>query len=47
VRSFRVVWSDEDGEYAATADDWEMLSWLDPDPVAALRGLVTLVGNQP
>lgn len=43
--AYRVTWSAEDGEYAATVDGMPSLSWLDEDPVAALKGLVKLLAE--
>lgn len=40
---YRVTWSEEDGEYVATTDCWSSLSYLAPDPVDALAGLVRII----
>lgn len=38
-----VNWSNEDGEYVATSDDYPSLSWLAPDAEEAYRGLAVLI----
>lgn len=45
MRDFAVRWSAEDGEYVATCDQFPSLSWLSPDPVEALRGLLALLAS--
>ncbi len=39
IPACHVEWSDEDGEYVATCDQYPSLSWLDPNPTMALVGL--------
>ena len=34
--TYRVSWSPEDGEFVATVVEFRSLSWLAPDPAAAL-----------
>ena len=41
--AFTVEWSDAEQQYVATASTRPTLSWLDEDPVEALRGLVLIV----
>ncbi|WP_415111361.1 type II toxin-antitoxin system HicB family antitoxin [Micropruina sp.] len=43
--TYRVTWSQADGEYVATVAEFPSLSWLDEDQADALRGLVQLVGD--
>lgn len=43
--TYRVRWSEEDGEYLATVAEFPSLSWLDDDIQGALTGLVSLVGE--
>lgn len=42
---YRVVWSEEDGEFVATCLEFPSLSHLDKDPVSAMRGIGTLVAS--
>lgn len=42
-RGYRVAWSEEDGEYVATTDGMASLSYLAPDAVDALAGLIRLM----
>lgn len=44
--AYHVAWSAQDGEYAATVDEAPSLSWLDEDPVEALKGLVKLLVDE-
>jgi predicted HicB family RNase H-like nuclease len=43
--AYRVVWSAEDQEFAATCAEFPSLSWLAADQVEALQGLETLVSE--
>ena len=43
--TYRVQWSEEDGEYLATVAEFPSLSWLETDMEAALSGLVGLVSD--
>lgn len=44
--TYRVFWSDEDQEFVAvTLELGPAMSWLDPDPVEALRGLYEALGR--
>ena len=43
--TYRVSWSPEDCEYVATVIEFRSLSWLAPDPAAALLGLRDLVAQ--
>ena len=43
--TYRVSWSPEDGEFVATVVEFRFLSWLAPDPAAALVGLRVLVAE--
>jgi len=37
--TYRVTWSDEDGEYVGQCAEFPSLSWLAPTPEAALGGI--------
>jgi predicted RNase H-like HicB family nuclease len=41
--TYRVAWSAEDDEHAATVAEFPSLSWLAADPQEALGGLVDVV----
>jgi len=41
--TYRVIWSEEDGEFLALCAEFPSLSFLDPEQSAALEGLVGLV----
>ena len=41
--TYRVRWSEEDGEYLATVAEFPSLSWLDKDQAMAFTGIVDLV----
>lgn len=41
--TYRVLWSDEDGEYVGTCLEFPSLSWLDRTPELALTGIRNLV----
>lgn len=43
--TYRVRWSEEDGEFLATVAEFPSLSWLEEDMGDALTGLVTLVSE--
>lgn len=43
--TYRVSWSEEDGEYVGTCAEFPSLSHLDADPEAALRGIRALVND--
>lgn len=43
--TYRVSWSPDDLEYVATVVEFQSLSWLAPDPAAALLGLRALVAE--
>jgi predicted HicB family RNase H-like nuclease len=42
---YRVMWSDEDGEYVGLCAEFPGLSWLAPSQDAALRGIVSVVAD--
>lgn len=41
--AYRVLWSEEDGEFVGLCAEFPGLSWLDRDQEGALRGIVALV----
>ncbi|MBS0195000.1 MAG: type II toxin-antitoxin system HicB family antitoxin [Proteobacteria bacterium] len=41
--TYRVLWSDEDGEYVGLCAELPGLSWLDASQEGALRGIVKVV----
>lgn len=41
--TYRVTWSEEDGEYLATVAEFPSLSWLDENRNKAIKGVVELV----
>ena len=41
--TYRVMWSEEDEEFAGTCAEFPSLSWLKSTPEAALKGIRTLV----
>ncbi len=43
--TYRVTWSEEDGEHVGLCAEFQSLSWLAPDPVAALQGIRQLVAD--
>ncbi|MCL2781148.1 MAG: type II toxin-antitoxin system HicB family antitoxin [Actinomycetia bacterium] len=43
--TYRVTWSQLDGEFVATVAEFPSLSWLHKDQAAALRRLTRLVGD--
>ena len=42
-RTFRVIWSEEDGEFVGLCDAYPSLSWLAPTREEALQGIQMLV----
>lgn len=43
--TYRVTWSEEDGEYAGLCVEFPSLSWLAETPEAALRGIRQVVAE--
>jgi predicted HicB family RNase H-like nuclease len=43
--TYRVTWSEEDGEYVGLCVEFPSLSWLARSPEAALRGIRKVVGQ--
>jgi predicted HicB family RNase H-like nuclease len=43
--SYRVIWSEEDKEYAGLCAEFQSLSWLAPSPEDALHGIREVVAN--
>jgi predicted HicB family RNase H-like nuclease len=43
--TYRVTWSEEDGEYLGLCAEFPSLSWLAPEPEAALYGLRQVVAD--
>jgi predicted HicB family RNase H-like nuclease len=43
--TYRVTWSEEDGEYVGLCAEFPSLSWLARTPEAALRGIRKLVNK--
>ena len=43
--TYRVTWSEEDGEYVGLCAEFQSLSWLAHDPEAALQGIRQLVAD--
>lgn len=43
--TYRVTWSEEDGEYVGLCAEFPSLSWLAPAPEAALEGIRQLVAE--
>jgi len=41
--TFRVIWSEEDGEFVGLCDAYPSLSWLAPTRKEALQGIRNLV----
>lgn len=41
--TYRVTWSEEDGEYVGLCAEFPSLSWLDSSPEEALKGIRSLV----
>ncbi len=43
--TYRVTWSEEDGEYIGLCAEFASLSWLAPNPEAALHGIRQVVAD--
>lgn len=43
--TYRVTWSEEDGEYIGLCVEFASLSWLAPEPEGALRGIRQVVAE--
>jgi len=43
--SYRVIWSEEDNEYIGLCAEFPSLSWLEPAPEDALRGIRKTVAD--
>jgi predicted HicB family RNase H-like nuclease len=43
--TYRVTWSQEDGEYIGLCVEFPSLSWLAPEPEAALQGIRQVVAD--
>jgi predicted HicB family RNase H-like nuclease len=43
--TYRVTWSEDDGEYVGLCAEFPSLSWLDTTPEAALKGIRELVAD--
>jgi predicted HicB family RNase H-like nuclease len=43
--TYRVTWSEEDGEYVGLCAEFPSLSWLDSTPETALKGIRQLVAK--
>ena len=43
--TYRVEWSPDDDEWVGLVVEFPSLSWLDPDPVEAIRGVDRLVAD--
>ena len=43
--TYRVTWSEEDGEHVALCAEFPSLSFLADDPTKAMRGMVKLIGE--
>ncbi len=43
--TYRVTWSEEDGEYVGSCVEFQSLSWLAPDLESALHGIRQLVAD--
>lgn len=43
--TYRLFWSDEDGEYVAVVEEFPHLSSIEPSPTKALDGIIMLVGD--
>ncbi len=43
--TYRVTWSEEDGEYIGLCAEFQSLSWLAPDPESALQGIRQLIAD--
>src|ERR1700687_377099 len=43
--TYRVTWSEEDSEYVGLVAEFPSLSWLEPSPEKALKGIRELVAQ--
>ena len=43
--TYRVTWSEDDNEYVGLCAEFPSLSWLSPNPEAALKGIRKLVAE--
>lgn len=43
--TYRVIWSEEDGEYVGLCEEFPSLSWLDEEPESALKGLREIIAD--
>lgn len=43
--TYRVTWSEEDGEYVGLCAEFQSLSWLAPQPEEALKGIRQVVAE--
>ncbi len=43
--TYRITWSDEDGEYIGLCSEFPSLSWLASDPEEALKGIRQMVAE--
>ena len=43
--TYRVLWSEEDGEYVGLCTEFPSISWLAPDPEQALKGVRLVVAD--
>ncbi len=43
--TYRVTWSEDDGEYVGLCTEFPSLSWLDESPEAALKGIRNVVSD--
>nr|VFJ59983.1 MAG: Predicted nuclease of the RNAse H fold, HicB family [Candidatus Kentron sp. FW] len=43
--TYRVTWSEEDGEFVGLCAEFPSLSWLDETPEAALKGIRSVVSE--
>jgi predicted HicB family RNase H-like nuclease len=43
--TYRVTWSEEDGEYVGLCAEFPSLSWLAPEPESALQGIRQVVAE--
>jgi predicted HicB family RNase H-like nuclease len=43
--TYRVTWSEEDGEYVGLCAEFQSLSWLASEPESALQGIRQLVAD--
>lgn len=41
--TYRTAWSEEDGEFVGTCDEFPSLSYLNPSPFDAMGGIMYLV----